>query len=147
MISRVIEEEAELDAVARGLLSELEKSGRHILALRGDLGAGKTALTKALARVLDIEGDITSPTFVIMKSYPIKEHPRFKTLVHMDAYRIEDTDELRVLGLKELEQNPENLLVIEWPERIQESLTEDILTVTLAITEGTHRHITYGSSS
>ncbi len=145
MISLSVREEPELLGVARTLLSVLEKEGGHILGLVGDLGAGKTALSKAIARTLSITEDITSPTFVIMKSYSIPDHPRFKTLIHMDAYRIENEDELRVLGFAELRDNPENLLLIEWPERVKDSLGKDVLEVTMTITEETTRHITYGS--
>ncbi len=145
MISLSVREELELMGVAQTLLSVLEKTDCHIVGLVGDLGAGKTALSKAIARTLSITEDITSPTFVIMKSYSIPNHPRFKTLIHMDAYRIESEDELRVLGFAELRDNPENLLVIEWPERVKESLGKDVLEVTLTIKDETTRHITYGS--
>lgn len=126
------------------LASCKQKSTAHVLALSGDLGAGKTAFTKELASLLGIPHDITSPTFVIMKSYPIPTHPFFKTLVHIDAYRIESDDEMRVLGLKEILSEPTNLVCIEWPEKIAALIPENAYTITISLI-GTTRTITYGN--
>ena len=72
MSTFVVKEEAELESVAQALLSAVSVSLRApVIALTGDLGAGKTALTKALARLLGIPEHVTSPTFVIMKSYAV----------------------------------------------------------------------------
>jgi tRNA threonylcarbamoyladenosine biosynthesis protein TsaE len=98
-----------------------------IYGFSGDLGSGKTAFTQAVAKELGINEHITSPTFVIQKSYPInKEGFPFKTLIHIDAYRLESGKELKVLGLDRLVENPENLILIEWPERVMEALPKEI---------------------
>ena len=145
MEKRVINTLGELHIFAGEILRSCEKkSTAQVLALSGDLGAGKTAFTKELASLFGIMHDITSPTFVIMKSYPIPTHPFFKTLVHIDAYRIEDIDEMRVLGLAEILNEPTNLVCIEWPEKIQALIPEDALTITMSLT-GTTRTITYGN--
>ena len=95
-----------------------------IVGLYGNLGAGKTALTKVLAEELGIRESVTSPTFVIEKIYET-QHPIFKRLIHIDAYRLENGAELQVLNFEELVENPNNLIVIEWPENVKEILPED----------------------
>ncbi len=88
-----------------------------ILALSGDLGAGKTTFTKGLARALGVTETVTSPTFVIEKRYPI-DQGAFSVLVHIDAYRLEGEEELRTIGWHTLATDPKNLIVIEWPEQV-----------------------------
>ncbi len=145
MATLVVKEERELEAAARTLLAVLKEKGEaRVLALQGDLGAGKTALTKALAWVLQIREHVTSPTFVIMKSYDVPSHERFTTLTHIDAYRIENENELTVLGFENLLLDTSRLIVIEWPERIPGLVPKDALTVNIAIGEGNERIITYG---
>ena len=92
-----------------------------VVALQGDLGAGKTTLTQAIARTLGVTEVVTSPTFVVQKIYPIS-HERWVQLVHIDAYRIEDLSELGPLRISELWLQPNLLVIIEWPERIFEAL-------------------------
>jgi tRNA threonylcarbamoyladenosine biosynthesis protein TsaE len=95
--------------------------GATVLALSGDLGAGKTTLTKAIAALLGVQDEITSPTFVIAKSYHTT-HDVYKKLVHIDAYRIEDIFELGPIGLDLFLEDPQNLIVVEWPEMIEEKI-------------------------
>ncbi|QQR64738.1 tRNA (adenosine(37)-N6)-threonylcarbamoyltransferase complex ATPase subunit type 1 TsaE [Candidatus Kaiserbacteria bacterium] len=145
MKEKVINTIEELHALAEEILASCSpKSTAQVLALSGDLGAGKTAFTKELASLLGISYDITSPTFVIMKSYPIPAHSFFKTLVHIDAYRIESDDEMRVLGLAEILSEPTNLVCIEWPEKIQALIPKDAHTINISLV-GTTRTITYGN--
>ncbi len=145
MSTIVVREESELESVAETLLAELKaREGVHVLALQGDLGAGKTSLTKALARLLGVTEHVTSPTFVIMKSYPLTGDEKFTTLTHVDAYRIEDEDELRILGFETILREPTTLTVIEWPERIPNLVPKVALRVVIEIEEGNGRRITYG---
>lgn len=142
-----IEHESALEPLARMVLAALPKQdGASVVTLQGDLGAGKTAFTKALARVLGITEHITSPTFVIMKSYPITGHERFTTLTHIDAYRIDDIDELRVLGFESLLADPARLVVIEWPERIPSALPEHVYAIRFIVEQDGTRTITYGNT-
>lgn len=97
-----------------------------VIELVGDLGAGKTTFTKILGQELGIQETIISPTFVIQKRYPIPNHPHFKTLVHVDAYRFENPDEAKILGIEEDIQNKENLILIEWPSKIQNHIKNSI---------------------
>ena len=148
MKTRTIHHVEELDGLVTELLAALPRGeGASVLTLQGDLGAGKTALVKALARTLGIAETVTSPTFVIMKSYSIHAHAHFDTLVHIDAYRIDDEDELRVIGLEALLNTPRTLIALEWPERIPEALGklghERILAVSITLGEAQERIVTY----
>lgn len=150
MATRTIHEVGELGGIAAELLSTCTPGDRaSVITLQGDLGAGKTALVKALAHTLGIEETVTSPTFVIMKSYPVRAHAHFDTLIHIDAYRIEHEEELRILGFEELLRTPRTLIALEWPERIPKALEmvrrEDLLPATITIGSANERIITYGS--
>jgi tRNA threonylcarbamoyladenosine biosynthesis protein TsaE len=116
--------EADVEKVAKSLLEEFKAhpDKATILALQGELGAGKTTLTKAIAKQLGITETVISPTFVIAKFYDTTG--QFKRLAHIDAYRIESEDELAPLRWQEMLAMPETLIIIEWPERISGSLPE-----------------------
>src|SRR3989344_3954135 len=88
-----------------------------VLGLSGDLGAGKTTFTQTLAQLLGVVEIVQSPTFVVMKRYDTKHHT-FKTLIHIDAYRLHSGQELLSLGFENLKNDPETLIVIEWPEQV-----------------------------
>lgn len=91
-----------------GLLAD-ELHGGEVILLEGDLGAGKTTFTKGLARALDIEDEVTSPTFTILNVY---EDGRLK-LNHLDMYRVESSEELAELGIEDCFDD-ESVTVIEW---------------------------------
>lgn len=121
-------------------LQPLSDSAR-VIALSGELGAGKTTFAQALARALGvIEEQVTSPTFIIQKTYPL-EGQAFSTLVHIDAYRLEHSRELLALGWEELIQDPGNLIIVEWPERVADLLPKSALTMRLTYVDETHRSI------
>ncbi len=106
-----------------------------VVALSGDLGAGKTTLTQEIARQLGVAESIVSPTFVIMKAYELAPSARshaFKRLVHIDAYRLKDASELEKLGWHELAADPDNLILIEWPERVEGLIPSDAHIVSLS---------------
>lgn len=115
-----ITDKADLKQAAKEVISEHE-GGTKCLALYGDLGAGKTTFTQTLAEILGIEEDITSPTFVIMKRYLIKNGP-FRSLIHIDAYRLSSEDELLVLGFKDWLLEDGILMVIEWADKVESLL-------------------------
>lgn len=132
-----ITEETELPAIVVNVLSKITaqtSDGATVLALKGDLGAGKTTFTQYFGRELGVSEVITSPTFVVMKTYEL-QHDQFTTLVHIDAYRLESAAELEVLRVGELLQQPATLIVIEWPERVQDILPEHTHQLSLEITE------------
>lgn len=131
----VIVEREQLADFARELLVELKPdTTATILALSGNLGAGKTTFVKALAAVLGVQEEVTSPTFTIMRTYGTND-PIWKNLVHMDAYRIENSEELKPLRLAELFAQPQTLVVIEWAEKIAEVLPQHLTWLEFSNTE------------
>ena len=98
--------------------AEVLDSRAKVLALYGDLGAGKTTFTQALGQLLGVSEEITSPTFVIMKRYATT-NGTWRSLIHIDAYRLHSSEELEVLGFSDWLQEPETLVVIEWAERVE----------------------------
>lgn len=116
--------------------------GARVVALSGDLGAGKTTYVQAVARALGVEDQVNSPTFVIEKIYQLSGQA-FTHLIHIDAYRLTGAHELDVLGWHEIVANPENLIYIEWPENIPGVLPVDTAHVRLEGV-GDERTITYG---
>lgn len=100
---------------------KLRPSGQHsaqILELLGDVGTGKTTFTRGLARGLNITTPVTSPSFTISKTYPL---PRGRSLVHYDFYRLPDPG-LMSDDLAENLKNPNNIVVIEWGQSVQNLL-------------------------
>ncbi len=95
----------------------------HVIGLYGDLGSGKTALTKAIAKNLGITEEITSPTFVIAKFYTLTDQ-KWHKLIHIDAYRLHNGGEIAQLGFLEWAKDPNILIVVEWPEHIKEVMPE-----------------------
>ncbi len=147
MKTLTIDKENELEAIATEVVQNLvQKSNAHLITIQGDLGAGKTALTKQIAHVLGIKESVTSPTFVIMKMYAIEHHSFLDRLIHIDAYRIESDDELRVLGFDEICADPKTLICLEWPERLQSSLqTKEVFPISIVANLEGSRVITYGN--
>lgn len=130
-------------AIAEDFLDSL-KTAEHatVVTLSGDLGAGKTAFTKELGNLLGIPHDqITSPTFVIMKIFNIR-HSLFEHLIHIDAYRLEDEQELVSLGWNEIVQDPKNLILVEWPEMVKGLIPKDAQKLSLKFVDETTREIT-----
>ncbi len=145
--------------IACGLLESPSKNTATVVALFGDLGGGKTTFTKALAKELGVSETIVSPTFVIMKTYPIrtdgrKARPtsngtntpnakRYTFLFHLDAYRLDSADELRAIGWDEILSKPENLIVIEWPERVKRLIPKAALRIKFKFIDDKTREISW----
>lgn len=111
-----------------------------IICLSGNLGAGKTTLTQFLAKHLGVKSRVTSPTFVILKSYKLTAKS-YKLMYHIDAYRLKSGRELIDLGWLEIVKNPSNLIVIEWPENIKEILPKDAIRISLEVINKNSRKI------
>ena len=106
-----------------------------VVALYGDLGAGKTAFVRGMARGLDIRESVTSPTFTI-----VNEYPGDPALFHFDMYRLRSADELYGIGWEDyLDRN--GICVTEWSERIEEALPEDAVRVTIRRLSDTERSV------
>lgn len=94
-------------------------TGGVILGLTGNLGAGKTVFTKGLAAGLGIKKRLASPSFVLMKIYPVSKHEKIKFFVHLDAYRIKSAADLIAIGLNEYAGRPDAVVIIEWADKIK----------------------------
>jgi tRNA threonylcarbamoyladenosine biosynthesis protein TsaE len=134
----------DLAAVATEVVERLPagKSRATVLALQGNLGAGKTTFVQALAKELGVATVVQSPTYVLMKSYPLA-HGQFKMLIHIDAYRFEKPEEFAALKPDTFLSDPANLVCIEWPEKVGGMLSVPDLVITFSA-EGTgerERHI------
>lgn len=104
------------------IIAETLKPG-DIVTLQGDLGSGKTTFTQGLGKALGITKPITSPTFLLVKTYTIDRGP-IKRLNHVDLYRIEKESEISGLGLQEMLAEEGAITVIEWPEKMGSLLPE-----------------------
>jgi len=95
-----------------------------IIALTGELGSGKTTFLQGLAKGLGIKERILSPTFIMMRQYPlvINHQPSIISFYHIDLYRVEDEKDIEGLGLEEIWSDPENIIAIEWAEKIKKIL-------------------------
>lgn len=98
-----------------------------VIALKGGLGAGKTCLVKGIARGLDVEETVTSPTYTIISEY----QGRFP-LYHIDAYRLEGDEDFENLGGMEL-LGGEGIAAVEWSERLPHSLPEGFISIEIII--------------
>lgn len=119
----------DIKVVAEKILTKILKMKRNkaiMLSFYGDLGSGKTTITKSIGELLSIKEKIISPTFVIMKIYNVGESSKyykfFKKLIHIDAYRFSDKEEISVLNLDQFLEDKNNLIIIEWPALIEKGL-------------------------
>ncbi len=108
--------------IAQKFAEKLEKG--TTLCLYGELAAGKTTFTQGIGKAFGINR-LISPTFLIMRQYPISNHPIIKTLFHLDLYRLESAEDIKAFDVEEIWSSPENLLVIEWPEKFKEYLPKN----------------------
>jgi tRNA threonylcarbamoyladenosine biosynthesis protein TsaE len=113
--------------------------GGEILGLIGELGAGKTVLIKGIAAGLGIKKIITSPTFVLMKVYPVKG--KIKQLVHIDCYRIKDPQEIADIGATEYFGQEDTVTVIEWADKIKKILPQERINISIKIKGENSREI------
>lgn len=125
-------------------LENLKTNGAGVIALEGELGAGKTTLVKGLAKELKIKEKVKSPTFVLVKNYKIPNselrirnrirNPKsvigqFKYLYHIDCYRLTNYKDLVALGIKDMFKEEGSIIAIEWSERVKSILPKKRITV------------------
>lgn len=133
--------------LAKHLLKESHFKYALLLALSGNLGSGKTTFVQGFLIALGVRGALTSPTFVLIKKYKISktkfqinsknqelnnqnhqpETKNYKFAYHVDAYRIKKPAELLHLGLKEILADPQNIVLIEWAEKIKKLLPKNAI--------------------
>lgn len=124
-----------MESLGRSLSSPLIADGA-LVALSGDLGAGKTTLVRGILRGLDHDGIVRSPTYTLFEEYHFEQRP----VLHLDLYRLSDPQELDYLGLRDaLAEKP--LVLVEWPERGAAALPTWDLEIFIAY-QGTARRVT-----
>ncbi len=130
---------SDTEKIAQNLLSSL--ADKSILALSGNLGAGKTTFVKFLAKALGLEENITSPTFVLLKAYDI-DFADFKKFVHVDCYRLDAKEDLADIGLQDYVADSSNLVLIEWADKINNLPSDKVLHIKIDILGETERKFT-----
>lgn len=126
------------------LATELAQTlvGGEVLALHGDLGGGKTTFTKGLAEALKVVETVTSPTFVMLKSYPAKLLNNQKIeFVHIDAYRSDTLDDIKSVGIEDYLNRKDVVMVVEWAEKIMEILPYNMIEINFKFIDNNTREI------
>lgn len=113
--------------LARKIL-KCDSNKAFVIALEGELGAGKTVFAKGFAKAVGVNEKVTSPTFVIMKRF-ILHTSRFMNLYHIDAYRLTGPRDLASLGLSDIFLEKGSIILIEWPERLGRFLPRKLVRV------------------
>lgn len=143
------------------LCNPSQKKGALIIGLEGELGAGKTTFVQGFAKGLGIKAKVLSPTFLIMRKYQIPstksqtnpkslntkyQIPDTRYFYHIDCYRLAKPTELLKLGFKDIVSNPNNIVVIEWADRIRNILPKERISIsfeTTKISKAYARRITF----
>lgn len=131
-----------LPAYARAFVESIPKQtpgGAYLVGLEGELGAGKTSFVQEVAKILGIEGRVTSPTFVVLKTYSIARAP-FTHLVHADLYRLHK-DDPDTIGWSEYMKDPKNLILAEWPERIHGGMPKGTRVISFSVIGDDRRRV------
>ncbi len=126
----------ETKQIAQNLASTVKQG---VITLTGELGTGKTTFVQGFAKGLGIKEKIISPTFVLMRQHKIPNSN--KMLFHIDLYRLKDTSQIKNLGIEELVNDSNSLILIEWAEKLKD-LPEDTVNVFIERKEGDERLIT-----
>jgi tRNA threonylcarbamoyladenosine biosynthesis protein TsaE len=126
------ETEALGEQITRFLWKNRPGSG-SVIALKGGLGAGKTSLTKGIARGLGIDETITSPTYTIVSEYQARLNGQTLPLYHIDAYRLNGDEDFENTGAAEY-LGRQGIAIVEWSERIPRSIPADAISIGIEIT-------------
>lgn len=127
-------------AFGQGLASSF--CGGEKLALFGDLGAGKTVLAKGIADGLGIKTKVISPTFNIMKVYPVRGHKSIKQFCHIDAYRLHSAKDLELIGFEDY-CNKSTVILIEWADKVSEIINKNYQQIKIKHLENDSREISF----
>ena len=132
-----IETISDIESAAKKFLTEI--GSNNIIALYGDMGAGKTTFTKGMCKVLNVTDIVNSPTFTIVNEY---RTPEGRAIYHFDFYRIERLSEAFDIGFEEFMDSGE-LSIIEWPEKIEQILPEETLRVRIEVLDDGCRRLVF----
>lgn len=144
MINVTTHSAEETKAFAGQVLEEY-KTGPLVIALYGDLGAGKTTFTQGLAESLGVTHHVNSPTFLIHKTYKL-EKQKFSVLHHFDLYRFASEVDARDVGLLDMISDENAVSVIEWPERVEARLPRNRINIYIGHISDTERKIKIDST-
>ena len=111
-----------------------------ILALFGNLGAGKTTFIQGLAKGLGIRGRVLSPTFIFIRPYKLSKGYKF---YHVDLYRLDSEKDVEAIGLNEILQDKNAIVAIEWPEKIENLLPKETIIIKIEELDETKRKLTF----
>ena len=128
--------------LAEIVLGERQRRGATVIALVGELGSGKTTFAQGFAKGLGIKARILSPTFILLKEFAI-QHSFFRVFYHIDCYRLKDEKDLEVVGIREIMLNPENIVAIEWPEKIKKIMPKNATLIKFKHSEENKREILF----
>jgi len=115
------------EVLAKQILKTKQKKKPFVIGLIGDLGGGKTTFLQGFAKGLGIRERILSPTFLILKKFKIPNKKIIHWFYHIDCCRIKNPKEILALGFKEIVKDSQNIVAIEWADRIQKILPKDTL--------------------
>ncbi len=116
------------------------KKNIRIFYLYGDLGSGKTTFTKSFVEALGVERfHVKSPTYTYIREYKLED----KSIYHIDLYRLEEIDELLFQEIEELTENPANILIIEWADKLHEKLNGNSLEIFFKYIDENQREIKF----
>lgn len=138
---------AETKRIAARIASRYAKRGKglaRVFGLVGDLGAGKTTFSQEFLRALGVRKKITSPTFVLVKRYPMKKKKGSagdEAAYHIDAYRLHDAKELRALGFGKIVGSPDHVVLVEWADHVRRAMPKSTTWITFGHLKGDRRSI------
>ena len=117
---------------------KVKKGG--VLALYGELGAGKTTFVQGIASGLKIKQTVNSPSFIVVNRYGVNNRQFF---YHIDLYRIDNEEEIEELGIKEILADKKNIVAIEWPEELEKWLPKNTIKIYFRNKEKNKREIVF----
>ena len=123
----------ELEEVARSIIESIDRGS--IIYLYGDLGAGKTTLSKMIVKTLGFKGEASSPSYSLVNNYPLKDGT---TVYHLDLYRLKDLQEAEDIGIDQY-LYPQAYTFIEWPQIIEDITPEHTYTLQIKVDENGDR--------
>lgn len=130
--------------LAKQILKKTLSKNAFIIGLKGDLGAGKTTFLQGFAKGLKIKENVLSPTFILMRKFQISKNihnSKFKNFYHIDCYRFNSSKEVLTIGFKKIISQPENIIAIEWADKIKNLLPENIVWLEFKIKSKDRREI------
>ncbi len=133
------------EKTAKEFLNAMLGKKALVIGLKGNLGGGKTTFLQGFAKGLGVKEKILSPTFVIMKRFGIK-NKIFKNFYHFDCYRFDKPEDILELDFEEIISNPENIVAIEWPEKVKRVLPKNIIFIDFRFIDKNKREINFKSA-